>query len=356
MAFLDLYQNLSNYSLYKSEVFHLGINSLLVFNLDGLPFIARDYSNDNLKTSNDFIFLSAFISSVLKYIKVEGNSYITDFGIGTSRFYLKFDHNETIYCIVLNELIHRRITGEQLIIFVEMATNELKKVFNYYRNDGSNYLKKAKYDESFCLKVDRLFLDLYNELVSQAYHSQQISEYLFDHNILVPSRRESEVEEVQEKLLNLGIKGVLICGCGGDKPIAFRNYENKVLKNENNDGAYFVCGLSHLLNKFALTNFGFFTDVGFGFQRVIFKFKTENKITLCLILSEVIYRRLTGETLNMFSELMLTRIHKSLQTSIPKLRELSLIDTNDPLLLDTRTKLDSILLDNAKTIYQEMKS
>lgn len=257
---------------------------------------------------------------------------------------------------VFNELIHRRVTGEQLVIFVEMVTNELKKVFNYYRNDGSNYLKKEKYNESFCLKVDRLFLDLYNELVSQAYHSQQISEYLFDHNILVPSAQVEKEEEIQKKLLNLGIKGLLICGCGGDKPIAFRNYENKTFESENNEGAYFVCGLSHLLNKFALTNFGFFTDVGFGFQRVIFKFKTENKITLCLILSEVMYRRLTGETLNMFSELMLTRVHNSLKTSIPKLRELSLISTNDPLLIDTRAKLDAILLHNAKTIYQEMKS
>lgn len=354
MAFLELYTNLSNFSLYKNEIFNLGINSLLVFNLDGLPFIARDYSNDNLKTSNDFIFLSAFISSVLRFINVEGqqNGYITDFGIGTSRFYLKFDRNETIYCIVLNELIHRRVTGEQLIIFVEMLTSELKKIFNYYRNDGSNYLQKEKFDERFCLKIDRLFINLYNEHILDNFESQKISQYLFDHNILVTTN-EQTTDEVENTLLGLGIKGVLICGCGGDKPLAFKNYETKTLANV--ESAYFVCGLSHLLNKFALTNFGFFTDVGFGFQRVIFKFKTENDITLCLILSEVMYRRLTGETLNIFSELMLTRVHKSLRESIPKLQEISLIDNEDPFLNETRATLDSILLDNAKLIYQEMK-
>ena len=160
MAFLELYQNLSYFSLYKSEIYSLGINSLLVFNVDGIPFMARDYSNDNLKTSNDFIFLSAFISSILKFIRFEGqqNGYITDFGIGTSRFYLKFDHNATIYCLVLNELIHRRITGEQLIIFVESVTSDLKKIFNYYRNDNSGILQKEKFDEAFCLKIDRIFL------------------------------------------------------------------------------------------------------------------------------------------------------------------------------------------------------
>ena len=353
MAFLELYQNLSYYSLYKSEIYSLGINSLLIFNLDGVPFIARDYSNNNIKTSNDFIFLSAFISSTLKFIKVQGNSYITDFGIGTSRFYLKFDQNNTAYCLVLNELIHRRITGEQLIIFVEMVTNALKRLFNTYRADGTGFLKKVKYDEKFCLEIDRIFLNLYAELVAKAFEGQKISEYLFDHNILIQTH-EPLKNNVKETLLNIGIKGLLVCGCGGDKPVAIRNYEKNTI--ENTEGGYFICGLSHLLNKFALTNFGFFTDVGFGFQRVIFKFKTENKITLCLILSEVLYRRVTGETLNMFSELMLTRVHKSIRSALPHLCELARVDDDDSLLEQTQDKLDAMMLENAKAIYDELQS
>ena len=351
MAFLDLYTNLSNYSLYKSEIYHQGINSLLVFNIDGIPFIARDYSDNEIKTSNDFIFLSAFISSVLKFIKVEGNGYITDFGIGTSRFYLKFDRNETIYCLVLNELIHRRVTGEQLIIFVEMATNELKRVFNYYRNDGSSFLKKDRYDEKFCLKIDRVFLEKFQELISTAYKTQEISEYLFDHNILINPSEETS-KEVPKKLLDLGIKGILVCS-GKDKPLAFRNYEKTIV--ENIEGAFFICGLSNLLNKFALSNFGFFTDVGFGFQRVIFKLKTENHITLCLILSEILYRRVTGETLHMFSELMLQRIHKSIKSILPNLKDLTISDQDESKQAKINNLLDTLLLENAKSIYEELK-
>ena len=350
MAFLELYQNLSYFSLYKSEIYSLGINSLLVFNVDGIPFMARDYSNDNLKTSNDFIFLSAFISSILKFIRFEGDSYITDFGIGTSRFYLKFDHNSTIYCLVLNELIHRRITGEQLIIFVESVTYDLKKIFNYYRNDNSGILQKEKFDESFCLKIDRIFLKSYEEHVSNAFTGQKISEYLFDHNILLNQKPENFA---RNSLQDLGIQGLMICGIGGDKPIALRNYDDSSIQSV--DGAYFICTLSHILNKFALTNFGFFTDVGFGYKRVLFKFKTENHVTLCLVLSEILYRRVSGETLNMFSELMLARIHKSIREIIPELRELTAQHDDSNAEKIIQGKLDNILIDNAKTIYQELQ-
>lgn len=350
MSFLELYQNLSNFSLYKSEIFSLGINSLLIFNLDGVPFIARDYSGDNVKTSNDFIFLSAFISSILKFTSVERNHYITDFGIGTSRFYLKFDREQTAYCLVLNELIHRRISGEQVIMFVEMMTNELRKHFNTYRNDGK-FLKKVNYDdEKFCLQIDRLFLNIHAEILAQSFETQHtISDYLFDRNILLTPQNAG----IRDSLINLGIKGLIVCGCGGDKPIVIRNYEKNSL--ESNDGGLFICGLSHLLNKFALSNFGFFTDVGFGFQRVIFKFKTENKITLCLILSEIIYRRVTGETLNMFSELMLSRIHRSIRENLPLLKDLTLMDDFNPALEQTAAKLDTIMLENAQVIYRELK-
>lgn len=351
MAFLELYNNLSHYTLYKGEVNILGINSLLIFNLDGIPFIVRDYSADTNKTSNDFIFLSAFISSIFKFSSLQGINYITDFGIGTSRFYIKFDHNKTAYCIVLNELIHRRITGEQLIQFVEVSSNELRKLFNTYRN-GDKYLEKVKFDEKFCLQIDRMFINNYTELVKQSFETQYLTDYLFNHDILITPPPNSKYS-IMKSLLNLGILALLICR-GGEIPVIIRNYETGTL--ETDDDGHFMCGLSHLLNKFALSNFGFFTDVGFGFQRVIFKFKTENRITLCLILSETLYMRVNGETLNMFSELMLTRIHGSIKSSLPHLHDTSLTDSTDPLVEETTAKLDSIMLDNAKIIYQELNN
>ncbi len=351
MAFLELYQNLSFYSFYKTEIFSLGINSLLIFNLDGIPFIARDYSDDNIKTSSDFIFLSAFISSILKFTSLQRNDYITDFGIGTSRFYLKFDHDRTAYCIVLNEIIHRRITGEQLIQFVEVATSELRKLFNTYRNENK-YLQKVKFDEKFCLQIDRMFINNYAELVARHFETQHLSEYLFDHDVLITPSQDVK-SSVMKSLLNLGIKGLLICS-GGDFPVLIRNCENATIETEE-DGQ-FLCGLSHLLNKFALSNLGFFTDVGFGFQRVIFKFKTENKITLCLILAETLYRRVTGETLNMFSELMLSRVHKSIKPLLPQLHNVARAETNDSIIEEITSKLDAIMLDNAKIIYQELQT
>lgn len=351
MAFLEQYQNLSYHSLYKREINKLGINSLLVFNLDGIPFMARDYSDDNIKTSNDFIFLSAFISSLLKFIKVESNSYITDFCIATSRFYLKFDqfdHDQTIYCIVLSELLHRRITGEQLLMFVETVTHELKRIFNYYRSDSSGILKKDKFDEKFCLKIDRIFLELYDQHIAKAFAGQNGSEYLFDKNILIFQ------ESTKNSLLDIGIKGLIICGLGGAKPIIMRNYEENLI--ESFDGAHFICSLSQTLNKFALTNFGFFTDVGLGHRRVLFKFKTENNITLCLIMTEIIFRRITGETLNMFSELMLARVHKVIQQSLTELEEMGVQNSSTTFEEFIKERIDSVLLDNAKVIYQELQT
>lgn len=352
MAFLELYQNLSNFSLYKAEIYKAGVNSLLVFNLDGIPFIARDYSNDNVRTSQDFIFLSAFISSILKFIRVEGNYYITDFGIGTSRFYLRFDQNQTIYCLVLNEIIHRRITGDELISFVEDTTTGLEKVFNSYHNDNSGILKKDKYDEKFCLRIDRVFLSSYEKYVSNAFKTNFKSSFKMNNELLDRIKSEKH-SSVNSKLTDLGIKGLIVCGCGGDKPVIIRNYQEGYVKNTN--GGYFICGLSHILNKFALNNFGFFTDVGFGFERVIFKFKTENGITLCLILSELLYKKVTGETLNIFSELMLTRVHQSI-TILPDLVELPIdleLKSHNNEMFET---LDNIMIQNALSIYRELQN
>lgn len=247
MAFLELYQNLSNYSLYKREIYEAGINSLLVFNLDGIPFIARDYSDDNVRTSQDFIFLSAFISSILKFIRVEGNNkYITDFGIGTSRFYLRFDSNQTIYCIVLNELIHRRITGDELIFFVKSTTAELEKAFNFFNKDSNGILSKQKYDEQFCLKLDRIFLQYYKQCVSNAFNDSPRRDFLFDKTFI--ENLEKNEEFYSKNLTQLGIKGLLVCG--GTEPVLIRNYERNAL--QGNDQGYFMCTLSHILNKFAL--------------------------------------------------------------------------------------------------------
>ena len=95
--------------------------------------------------------------------------------------------------------------------------------------------------------------------------------------------------------------------------------------------------------------------MGFGYKRVLFKFKTENHITLCLVLSEILFRRVSGDTLNLFSELMLARIHKSIREIVPKLRELIAQEDQETSKKLIHDKLDAILLDNAKTIYQELQ-
>jgi hypothetical protein len=189
--------------------------------------------------------------------------------------------------------------------------------------------------------------------VEKPFERRINSEFLFDRNLLLnPETSKLPQIIIIQNLLAIGIKGLIVCSCGGDKPIALRNYENAQV--ESIDGAYFICGLSHILNKFALTNFGFFTDVGFGYKRVIFKFKTENNLTLCLILSEVIYKRISGETLNIFSELMLQKIHKSIKSFIPNLKELSFEDETSEIYQKVIDQLDSIMLENAKIIYKEL--
>ena len=94
-------------------------------------------------------------------------------------------------------------------MFVEMITNELRKHFNTYRNDGK-FLKKVNYDEKLCLQLDRFFFNIYAEILAKPYESQHISEYLFDHNILLTP----QATGVKDSLINLGIKGLLVCGCG----------------------------------------------------------------------------------------------------------------------------------------------
>jgi hypothetical protein len=358
ITFLDLYHNLSGHTFYKHRIRNeVGINALLIFNLDGIPFIARDYLDDELKTSKDYIFVSAFISSILKFIKIEGKSYITDFGIGSSRYYLKFDENNTVYCIILNEILHRRITGEQLIIFVEIISKDVKRLFNsyYISPENSKYLQKQEYDEKFCLHLDKMFLENFEYTIKADYIKQNLAvrERPIDFLIKIDPDHLPE-PGVQQRLLSFGIKGLIICGLGGDIPIILRNYDPT--NKENIESSYFFCGLSNLLNKFALTNFGFFTDVGFGYKRVMFKFKTKNKLTLCLILSEILFRRLTGETLSMFTELVLMRIHNQIGKNLPNLRDLSIADIESEQYKALTLSLDDILFENSQIAISELTS
>ena len=88
----------------------------------------------------------------------------------------------------------------------------------------------------------------------------------------------------------------------------------------------------------------------------MFKFKTENNLTLCLIMSENIYKKVTGETLNIFSELMLSRIHQSIKVFLPDLHDVYL--NSEEKISDNKfiATLDSIMFENALIIYEEFQN
>ena len=114
---------------------------------------------------NDILIITAFISSMSHYVFNYTKEFFTDFGISLSRYYLKFIDTK-IYCLVVNEIVSRRITGESLTVLMEMTLNQLVKSFTvYYNMTKTKPFIEMNYLDKFMYQIDTtLFFNFKNAI------------------------------------------------------------------------------------------------------------------------------------------------------------------------------------------------
>lgn len=104
----------------------VGILGFLVIEQGGIPLVIRDY-NSNIVNGNPFL-LTGFISAINSYAS-SIHGFLTDIGLGFVRLAMK-NTKDHIFCILLSEVISRRIKGEELSMLIQLTLSELISAFN----------------------------------------------------------------------------------------------------------------------------------------------------------------------------------------------------------------------------------
>ena len=343
------YNDLSDFTFYKKEITNFGIQALFIFDNNGLPIYSRFFDTTiQSHNDNDILIITAFISSISHYVFNYTQEFFTDFGIGNSRYYLKFVEDK-IYCIVLNEIVGRRITGESLTVLMEMTLNQLIKSFMvFYNMTKTSGLMEMNYLEKFVFQIDTILFFNFKNAVNELTMTTTDQKHEFD-NFKVNYTHSDDYGPINHQLLIKGIQGLIIFD-KKNSPLVVRDY---ALERNYEENIEYYSGIALAIKKFADFNFGIVTDIGLGNTRVLVKIR-KRELTVCMFISEILYWRITGEIINMFLELTLKDILRSFNLYLDMFN----YTENDGLDNDTKNifneQIDLLLLENSKVALKEL--
>lgn len=349
MVNIITHNDVSDYSFFKPGISELGIQALMVFKTTGIPLLSRFYTpNINFETK-EFLIVSAFMSSISNYIKSQSSEYFSDFGIGQSRFFLKYTRDQKIFCLVVSEVVYRRLTGEKFNMLIEMTLSDLIKTFNnYHKMTKTKSFIQSNYLEKFTYQFDNILFFNFKRAIEELKKSEYTKTERQIDNFKVIYLHRDDYSRVNHELLIKGILGLIIFDADLN-PIIARDYA--LYQNYETNKDYYT-GISSAIKSFAEKNLGFVTDIGLGNTRVLIKHKQD--LSFCMVVSEVLFLRVTGETLYMFLELTLNEILKSFKTYI----ELFNFETMEKLPPEEKEafdeQIDLLLLENSKTALAEL--
>ena len=344
------YNDYSDFSFYKPGISDFGIEALLIIQSNGLPILSRYYSAVKFD-SDEYLILSAFISSLSTFIQSQNSEQFTDFGIGSSRYYLKFTSDSQIFCLIINEILYRRFTGEVLTSILELSLGELIKPFKSFYNFTKDKVKdihQMDFIQRFCYQIDKILFFNFKNAVNELSHSTNNETHHHIDNFKIQYTHSNQFTDMHHQLLIKGILGIIVFN-EFNEPIVFRNYEHE--NYELAKSSYFI-SIASAIKRFAHNSLGFLTDIGLGSKRVLVK-QVKNDIVICLIVSEFIYWRITGEILNMYLELSLNDLNKSIDEYIYLFKSSESL-TDEEKVLALAEQIDLILLENVKAAFQEL--
>ncbi len=343
------FNDLSDFTFYKTSITNFGIQALFIFDTNGLPIFSRFYDTTlENHNDNDILIITAFISSMSHYIFNYTKEFFTDFGIGLSRYYLKFS-DEKIYCMVLSEIVSRRITGESLTVLMEMTLNQLIKSFTvFYNMTKTKKFIEMNYLDQFMYQIDTILFFNFKHAISELESTVEQMQHPYD-NFKVVYKNSDEYGPINHQLLIKGIQGLIIFD-KENKPLIIRDY---ALERNYEENIEYYSGIAMAIKKFADFNLGIVTDIGLGNTRVLVKIK-KRELTVCMFISEILYWRVTGEIITIFLELTLKDILRSFNLY------LEMFNYNEDVGFDQETKtvfneqIDLLLLENSKVALKEL--
>lgn len=349
------YNDLSDFGFYKPSINKIGILSVLIFDRNGLPIFSRYYGSlfDTVdENDNDVLITSAFMSSIITYIFHYTSEFFTDFGIGTSRYYIKMNKDK-IYCLAINEIVNQRTTGESYKELLELTLIQLIKAVNSYDDmvkDTKEFLE-MNYLENFVLHIDTILLYNFKNAAIELEATDVIKKHEFD-NFKVNYSHSDQYGPINHQLLIKGIQGLIILD-KNNNPLIIRDY---ALERNYEKNIEYYSGIAMAIKRFAETNLGTLTDFGLGKTRVLVKIKNDAFI-VCLFISEILFWRITGETIKIFLEMTLKDIIRSfdIYLNLFNYNEKERFDK-----LDNESKgvlneqIDLLLLENAKLAIKEL--
>jgi hypothetical protein len=207
---------------------------------------------------------------------------------------------------------------------------------------------EMNYLENFVLHIDTILFFNFKKAAEELESSNSEKKTDFD-NFKVVYQHSNEYGPINHQLLIKGIQGLIIFD-GTNKPIVIRDYAFEKNYNENID---YYTNIATAVKNFAENNIGNITDFGLGKTRVLVKSK-KSEFMICMFISEILFWRINGEIINMFMELTLNDIVRSLAIY------LDLFNYNKKGGLDKDSKsilneqIDLLLLENSKTALKEL--
>lgn len=345
------YNDHSDFSFYKPEITNFGIQALLIFSDNGLPIFSRFYdSTITTHNDNDLLIITAFISSISNYILNYTDEFFTDFGIGFSRYYLKFA-DDKVYCVVLNEIVSHRITGESLVVLMEITLNQLIKSFTvFYNMTGTTKLTEINYLERFIFQIDTILFFNFKHAVSELTSMSQLQKHEFD-NFKIAYVNSDQYGPINHQMMIKGIHGIMIFD-RANKPLIIRDY---ALEKNYEDNSEYYSSIALAIKKFADFNLGLVTDIGLGNTRVLVKEK-KNELTVCLFISSILFWRITGEVLTIFLEITLHDILRSFSSYLEMFHYNSTNGLEKELQDVFNEQIDLLLLENSKVALKELNN
>jgi len=353
MVNIITHNDISDYSFFQPGISELGIQALMVFQTNGLPILSRFYTKNINWETKELLIITAFMSSISNYIKSQSSEYFSDFGIGQSRYYLKYTKLDQIYCLIVSEVVYRRLTGEKFNMLIELTLGDLMKTINiYYKMTKTKSFIQSSYLEKFTYQIDTTLFFNFKRAIDELKKKEYTETERQIDNFKVIYLHKDDYGPINHQLLIKGILGLLIFDSKLN-PIIFRDY---ALHQNYETNAEYYTAISSTMKNFAERNLGFVTDIGLGNTRVLIKHK--QNISFCMVVSEVLFLRVTGEIMSMFLELTLNEILKSFMTYLDLFKMGEGHETVESLDKERKDafkeQIDLLLLENSKIALAEL--
>ena len=203
--------------------------------------------------------------------------------------------------------MNQRTTGESYKELLELTLNQLIKAVNSYDDmvkDTKEFLE-MNYLENFVLHIDTILLYNFKNAAIELEATDVIKKHEFD-NFKVNYSHSDQYGPINHQLLIKGIQGLIILD-KNNNPLIIRDY---ALERNYEKNIEYYSGIAMAIKRFAETNLGSLTDFGLGKTRVLVKIKNDAFI-VCLFISEILFWRITGETIKIYLEMTLKDIIRS---------------------------------------------